>query len=882
MRELPRPNEQRVGNSRDVVERNAPVAAVDRLQSVMRSFRQRVTDDNRAARRSTLLQSSKQNKTADLISGMGITSDDLVTNVQLQNKILRDIINSLDGRGSPGIDLNGRRQRGSRSATRPRPSSVQRRNASRRLNPPAPRRDARRIQRERARASAIRRQSTTPQAEVRQRSSAVTPRVRPAAPTVLQTPNVPTPRPPPAVQDAIRPPTSFQAPDVPRPSTRPRVTGAGLGGAIVGGTFGTLEGNATTGAIVGGAAAAGISAGTQLADQSIRRMLTTRVTDSIASRVATKIPVAGLLVSLFFAGQRAAANDWVGAGLEVSAGAAGALGPLTFGIGTGVALGIDALSLSRDLYSAVYGINIEDDPQSSERLSALQTTIGEIIGEIIANRPRPVTPVINTETRDKLLELYRAIGDDEDSIRLVGPDVLAGIRGLLSVNIEGDGLRARAARESMANVLSGLQNRLATTTRSNLETPLSMLPDNELGPVKDAVAVSRDSVTGIDDSNVRTSSSDLPYPENLIDMLSRTEFNELTIEAEDIIFDGEVSIARDTTPTIRPSPAQQPSFTNTNDSDITPIPISASATPAAAANPVAATPSVTPSVSTAGAAAPSSTPSATPVAGEMAMPSIVTAPAAPGAVTSSAPASSAAPTGDSSQGQITQILQEGPGFNIVRYLDGRVERRTGSFNWRNNNPGNLRMTPFSRRMGAIGGGTFAIFPTYEAGKRAKEALIFESSPYRNLTIAQAISRYAPPSENNTAAYINSVVQATGATPDTPTQSLTPAQRTSMLNAIDRIEGFRVGRVDVLQQPTSQTAATPAATPAPGVATTGASLNTAGTEVAVDDQARLRNSGAAPSVIVTPPNVNAPVSNTTQARTAMGEVPLNRRLESQVV
>ena len=684
----------------------------------------------------------------------------------------------------------------------------------------------------------------------------------------------------PLVQDSTRP--ASQAPDA--ASTRPRVTGAGLGGAIVGGTFGALEGNATTGAIVGGAAAAGISAGTQLADQSIRRMLTTRVTDSIASRVATKIPVAGLLVSLFFAGQRAAANDWVGAGLEVSAGAAGALGPLTFGIGTGVALGIDALSLSRDLYSAVYGINIEDDPQSIERLSALQTTIGEIIGEIIANRPRPVTPVINTETRDKLLELYRAIGDDEDSIRLVGPDVLAGIRGLLSVNIEGDGLRARAARESMANVLSGLQNRLATTTRSNLETPLSMLPDNELGPAKDAVAVSRDSVTGIDDSNVRTSSSDLPYPENLIDMLSRTEFNELTIEAEDIIFDGEVSITRDTTPTISPGPAQQPSFTNTNDSDITPI--SASAAPAAtAANPFAAPSMVTPGVSTASAAAPSSTPSATSVAGEMAMPSIVAAPVAPGAATTpvSGASAGAAPSGDSSQGQITQIVQAGPGFNIVRYSDGRVERRTGARNWRNNNPGNIEFGDFSRRFGAIGtDGRFAIFPSYEAGKLAKEALLFEGRNYRNLTIEQAITRYAPPSENNTAGYINSVVQATGAPANTPLQSLTPTQRTSMLNAMERIEGFRVGRVDILQQPTSQTAAAPTATPAPGAATSGASLNTAGTEVAVDDQARLRNSGATSSVIVTPPNVNAPAGNTTQARTAMGEVPLNRRLESQVV
>ena len=156
-------------------------------------------------------------------------------------------------------------------------------------------------------------------------------------------------------------------------------------------------------------------------------------------------------------------------------------------------------------------------------------------------------------------------------------------------------------------------------------------------------------------------------------------------------------------------------------------------------------------------------------------------------------------------------------------------------------------------------------------------MIFEGRNYRDLNIGQAIARYAPPSENNTASYINSVVQATGATPSTPMQSLTAAQRTSMLNAMERVEGFRVGRVEVLQQPTTATAAAPSA-PA---ASDGLALNTAGTEAAVSDQARLRNSGSASSVIVTPPNVNASAT-TTPPRVAMGEVPLNKRLEAQVV
>jgi hypothetical protein len=263
----------------------------------------------------------------------------------------------------------------------------------------------------------------------------------------------------------------------------------------------------------------------------------------------------------------------------------------------------------------------------------------------------------------------------------------------------------------------------------------------------------------------------------------------------------------------------------------------------------------------------------------MAMPSLSTTTAMPTAAASSGSSSEST----SSQGQITEVVQAGAGFTVVRYSDGRVERRTGARNWRNNNPGNIEFGDFSRRFGAIGtDGRFAIFPSYQAGKAAKEALIFEGRNYRDLNIGQAITRYAPPSENNTAAYINSVVQATGATPSTPMQSLTSAQRTSMLNAMERVEGFRVGRVEVLQQPSTATAAAIPTAPSVPAASDGLALNTAGTEAAVSDQARLRNSGAAPSVIVTPPNVNAPASNIPQSRTAMGEVPLNKRLEAQVL
>ena len=156
--------------------------------------------------------------------------------------------------------------------------------------------------------------------------------------------------------------------------------------------------------------------------------------------------------------------------------------------------------------------------------------------------------------------------------------------------------------------------------------------------------------------------------------------------------------------------------------------------------------------------------------------------------------------------EISEILEVGPGYNIVRLPDGSVVRQTGARNWRNNNPGNLEYGRIAKSYGAIGSdGRFAIFPSKAAGDAAREGLLFNSAGYRDKNIAGAISRYAPPSENDTNAYINKVAGAAGADPSTPLADLTPDQRVSMLAAMEQMEGYRPGKVQVLQ-PGSQTPA----------------------------------------------------------------------------
>jgi len=155
---------------------------------------------------------------------------------------------------------------------------------------------------------------------------------------------------------------------------------------------------------------------------------------------------------------------------------------------------------------------------------------------------------------------------------------------------------------------------------------------------------------------------------------------------------------------------------------------------------------------------------------------------------------------DNSSGSgAARVVEAGAGFTTIQDQSGRIVKRTGVRNWRNNNPGNIQYGDFSRRYGAIGtDGRFAVFPTYDAGKRAKEFLLFESSGYRNLDIARAISRYAPPNENDTNSYINTVSRAAGVPSSTPLSSLNTSQRNAMLSSMERVEGFRVGREEVLK------------------------------------------------------------------------------------
>lgn len=110
---------------------------------------------------------------------------------------------------------------------------------------------------------------------------------------------------------------------------------------------------------------------------------------------------------------------------------------------------------------------------------------------------------------------------------------------------------------------------------------------------------------------------------------------------------------------------------------------------------------------------------------------------------------------------------------------------------RNNNPGNIRwgddwqgLVAKSRRTDKA----FCQFTAPEFGIRAMIIILRNYQRRRGLnTITGIINRWAPSSENNTQAYINSVAQATGVAPDQPVDTTDSRFMVKLLQAIIRHE-----------------------------------------------------------------------------------------------
>ncbi len=123
---------------------------------------------------------------------------------------------------------------------------------------------------------------------------------------------------------------------------------------------------------------------------------------------------------------------------------------------------------------------------------------------------------------------------------------------------------------------------------------------------------------------------------------------------------------------------------------------------------------------------------------------------------------------------------------------------------RNNNPGNIRhgenwqgLNPNSRSIDAA----FCVFNTPVAGIRAlAKVLINYKKLYGLNTVRQIISRYAPPNENQTTAYVQSVARQIGVLPDMVIDIEERGVLTVFIKAVIRMEnGIQPYSNETIQQ-----------------------------------------------------------------------------------
>jgi hypothetical protein len=116
---------------------------------------------------------------------------------------------------------------------------------------------------------------------------------------------------------------------------------------------------------------------------------------------------------------------------------------------------------------------------------------------------------------------------------------------------------------------------------------------------------------------------------------------------------------------------------------------------------------------------------------------------------------------------------------------------------RRNNPGNIDYDPNCIWVGQVephDGHRFCKFKSPEYGIRAMGKLLKNYYLYKKHTdgsridtVAKAIQRWAPPSENSTNVYASFVAQALGVTPNEPVDYTRPALLAKMVRAIMRFE-----------------------------------------------------------------------------------------------
>jgi len=135
------------------------------------------------------------------------------------------------------------------------------------------------------------------------------------------------------------------------------------------------------------------------------------------------------------------------------------------------------------------------------------------------------------------------------------------------------------------------------------------------------------------------------------------------------------------------------------------------------------------------------------------------------------------------------VTNQGVSVEYDKYI-----KKNGTLAWRNNNPGNMRLSKPPHHYGALSRDSkkFLQFPTEKDGF---DALLIYIKTWKKATLKEFMYNYAPPSENSTDKYLNGVAADIKASIDTKMADLTDQQRYKLALAIKKREGWTVGKIE---------------------------------------------------------------------------------------
>lgn len=147
---------------------------------------------------------------------------------------------------------------------------------------------------------------------------------------------------------------------------------------------------------------------------------------------------------------------------------------------------------------------------------------------------------------------------------------------------------------------------------------------------------------------------------------------------------------------------------------------------------------------------------------------------------------------------ITEVVKASPGVVVVKTDEGKTIRREGgSVSWRCNNPGNVKLSEFSRQLGAVGqdAGGHAVFPTIDHGNQARYTLLFrQGSRYLPMTIQEMTNIYAPYADGGQPTkYAIFLEKNTGINKNRTLLSLSHDERMLLMHYMRILEGWVEGK-----------------------------------------------------------------------------------------